>query len=114
MNYRGGFVTPCSYIDGMIKVMTQKEYHQQINERFYGFVESNFPEYDMYDEMGGRMNLMADGKGDNSIEYHQSRHELTSLNWASEKTKSDLFEMEMYLNRVIIPNVNRLKEDLVF
>jgi hypothetical protein len=98
----------------MIKVMTQKEYHQQINERFYGFVESNFPEYDMYDEMGGRMNLMADGKGDNSIEYHQSRHELTSLNWASEKTKSDLFEMEMYLNRVIIPNVNRLKEDLVF
>jgi hypothetical protein len=36
------------------------------------------------------------------------------LNWASEKTKSDLFEMEMYLNRVIIPNVNRLKEDLVF
>jgi hypothetical protein len=98
----------------MMKVMTQKEYHQQINERFYGFVESNFPEYDMYDEMGGRMNLMADGKGDNSIEYHQSRHELTSLNWVSEKTKSDLFEMEMYLNRVIIPNVNRLKEDLAF
>ena len=94
--------------------MTQKEYHQQINDHFYGFVESNFPEYDMYDEMGGRMNLMADGKEDNSIEYHQSRHELTSLNWASEKTKSDLFEMEMYLNRVIIPNVNRLKEDLVF
>jgi len=57
---------------------------------------------------------MADGKGDNSIEYHQSRHELISLNWASEKTKSDLFEMEQYLHRVIIPNVNRLQEDLAF
>ncbi len=94
--------------------MSQKEYHKQINERFYSFIESNFPEYEMYDEMGGRINLMADGKADNSIEYHQSRHELISLNWASEKTKSDLFEMEQYLYRVIIPNVDRLNKDLAF
>jgi hypothetical protein len=98
----------------MIKVMTKKQIQQEINSRFYSFIESNFPEYEMYDEMGGRMNLMANGKGDNSIEYHQSRHELISLNWASEKTKSDLFEMEQYLHRVIIPNVNRLQEDLAF
>jgi hypothetical protein len=97
-----------------IKVMSQKEYHKQINERFYSFIESNFPEYEMYDEMGGRIRLMADGKTDNSIEYHQSRHELISLKWASEKIKSDLFEMEQYLYRVIIPNVDRLNKDLAF
>ena len=48
--------------------MTKKQIQQEINSRFYSFIESNFPEYEMYDEMGGRMNLMADGKRDNSIE----------------------------------------------
>ena len=92
--------------------MTKKQIQQEINSRFYSFIESNFPKYEMYDEMGGRIRLMAGGRGDNVIEYHQSNHSLSTLNWASEKTQSDLVEMEQYLYRVIIPNVNRLKEDL--
>ncbi len=93
--------------------MTQKEYHQQINNRFYSFVESNFPEYQMNYEMGGRIYLIPEGQKD-SIEYHQSRHELVCLNWANEKIKNDLEQMERYINMVIIPNVNRLKNELVF
>ena len=44
--------------------MTQKEYHQQINNRFYSFVESNFPEYQMNYEMGGKIDLTPEGQKD--------------------------------------------------
>lgn len=93
-------------------MINKKQIQQEINNRFYSFIESNFPEYEMYDEMGGRVILMENGKADNSIEYHQSRHELSSLNWTNAKTKSDLGKMEMYLNINIIPNVSRLNKDL--
>jgi len=32
--------------------MTQKEYHRQINSRFYAYVEENFPQYEIDDSEG--------------------------------------------------------------
>jgi hypothetical protein len=113
---RFGFPTSFLYIHGVkviIKVMMQNEFQQQVNNRFYSFIESNFPEYQINDERGDVMYFRPEGQKD-SIEYNQLKHELNCLNWSNEKIKNDLEQMEQYLNMVIIPNVNRLKMDLAF
>jgi hypothetical protein len=93
--------------------MNKKEYHRQINERFYAYVEENFPEYIVDSSEGfGRIYLIPKhGYGD-SIEYHQSRHDLCCLNYASESTKENMEVMENYINNNIIPYVNLLAENL--
>jgi len=85
--------------------MTQKEYHRQINSRFYAYVEENFPQYEIYHSEGyGRVYLIPkDKKTDNSIHYHQSRHDLCCWNYANESTKKDMKKMENYINNNIIP-----------
>ena len=95
--------------------MTQKEYHRQINSRFYAYVEENFPQYEIDDSEGyGRIYLIPKAesrRNDDSIEYHQSRHDLCCFNMASESTKRDMEKMENYLNNNIISFVNLLKKD---
>ena len=93
--------------------MTQKEYHRQVNARFYAYVEANFPQYEIdHSEGYGRIYLIPKhGYGD-SIEYHQSRHELCCMNNASESTKEDMFTMEKYINNNIIPFLQLIEKDL--
>lgn len=93
--------------------MTQKEFHRQVNARFYAYVEENFPQYEIdHSEGFGRIYLIPKhGYGD-SIEYHQSRHELCCMNNASESTKEDMFTMEKYINNNIIPFLKLIEKDL--
>jgi len=98
--------------------MTQKEYHRQINSRFYAYIEENFPQYEIDDSEGyGRIYLIYKGimgsnlpavENKNSIEYHQSRHDLCCFNMASESIKRDMEKMENYLNNNIILFVKSL------
>jgi hypothetical protein len=82
--------------------MTKREQHQHINKLFYNYVEQNFPEYTIsFDEGGGRVYLIPkSNKANDSIEYHQSRHDVCCVNWASSKTKTDTIAMEKYLNKI--------------
>jgi hypothetical protein len=82
--------------------MTKREQHQHINKLFYNYVEQNFPEYTIsFDEGGGRVYLIPkSNKANDSIEYHQSRHNVCCANWASSKTKTDTIAMEKYLNKI--------------
>ena len=82
--------------------MTKREQHQHINKLFYNYVEQNFPEYTIsFDEGGGRVYLIPkSNKANDSIEYHQSRHDVCCANWASNKTKTDTIAMEKYLNKI--------------
>ena len=93
--------------------MTQKEYHRQINSRFYAYVEENFPQYEIdHSEGYGRVYLTPKyGYGD-SIEYHQSNHDLCCMNNASESTKEDIEAMENYINNNIIPFLKLVEKDL--
>jgi hypothetical protein len=82
--------------------MTKREQHQHINKLFYNYVKQNFPEYTIsFDEGGGRVYLIPNSnKANDSIEYHQSRHNVCCANWASSKTKTDTIAMEKYLNKI--------------
>jgi hypothetical protein len=82
--------------------MTKREQHQHINKLFYNYVKQNFPEYTIsFDEGGGRVYLIPkSNKANDSIEYHQSRHDVCCANWASSKTKTDIIAMEKYLNKI--------------
>jgi hypothetical protein len=89
--------------------MTKTEIKRQINKRFYQYIENNFPEYDIDTGEGyGRIYLVpkeGDDRGNNSIEYHQSRHELVCFNYASKKTHEDVAKMQSYISNNIIPFV---------
>jgi hypothetical protein len=92
-------------------MFTKKDYHKNINKRFYNFVETNFPEYEIdSNEGGGRIYLIPkDGDGaNNSIEYHQSHHDVICFKHASPKTHGDVDKMEKYINNSIIPYVKIL------
>ena len=40
--------------------MTQKEFHRQVNARFYAYVEENFPQYEIdHSEGYGRVYLLS-------------------------------------------------------
>lgn len=91
-------------------MMTQKEYHKQINKRFYEYINNHYPEYKIDSSEGyGRVYLIPETR-DDMIEYHQSYHTLCQLNWASDKSKQNMLEMEKYINENIIPVVNLISE----
>jgi len=75
--------------------------HKEINSKFYSYVNENFPQYQIDSSEGyGRIYLVPD-KNDDSIEYHQSRHDLCQLNWASDESKKDVETMEVFLNDLL-------------
>ena len=82
--------------------MTKREQHQHINRLFYNYIEQHFPEYTIsFDEGYGRVYLTPkSNQANDSIEYHQSRHDVCCANWASSKTKTDTITMEKYLNKI--------------
>ena len=81
--------------------MTKKEIHKEINRRFYQYINENFSEYTIDANEGyGYIYLIPEHR-DDCIEYHQSRHNLCQLNWASDKSKQDMFKMEMFLNELL-------------
>ena len=93
--------------------MNKTETKRQINKRFYQYVEDNFPEYDIDAGEGyGRIYLIPKDnnvdKSCDSIEYHQSRHELVCFNNASKKTHEDVAKMQSYISNNIIPFVTLL------
>jgi hypothetical protein len=94
--------------------MNKTEIKRQINSRFYQYVNDNFQEYEIDGGEGnGRIYLTpkeGDNRGDNSIEYHQSRYDLVCLNCASKKTHEDVAEMQSYISNNIIPFVNTVLE----
>jgi hypothetical protein len=87
-----------------MKKMTKREMHSEINKLFYEFVDKNFPNYVIDDSEGyGRVcltNTESDGI-DDSIEYHMSRHDLCSFNWASNQCKEDEAVMEEFLAKLV-------------
>jgi hypothetical protein len=88
--------------------MLKKEYHKQINKRFYAFVENEFPQYTIDSGEGyGRIYLIPkEGIMDDSIMYHQSEHYVQVLNFASEQAKQDCLRMQDYIVNNIVPFVN--------
>ena len=60
--------------------MTKTEIKKEINRRFYVYVETNYPQYELdFDAGYGRVYLVpkeGDDRANNSIEYHQSNHDV--------------------------------------
>jgi|15BtaG_2_1085339.scaffolds.fasta_scaffold08239_2 hypothetical protein len=92
--------------------MTKREYHNEINRRFYDFINHNYKDYEINDEMGGRI-LLVD-KDDNIIEYHQSQHTVETYGWHAEdedKVKDHADDMRNFLNTFIISQVKKEYEE---
>lgn len=81
--------------------MTKKEIHKEINRRFYQYVNENFPEYTIDNSEGYGYIHLIPKRRDDSIEYHQSRHDLCQYNWASDKSKQDTLKMKLFLNELL-------------
>ena len=83
--------------------MNKTETKKQINKEFYEFVERVFPQYIIDSSAGdGTVDLIPEnGKGDDSISYHQSRHDLCIYNWASDSTKEDEIVMNIFLKHLL-------------
>ena len=97
------------YKEIKIKVMLKKEYHKQINKKFYEFIENVFPQYEIdHSEGGGRVYLMPKDQisASNSIMYHQSEHYVEIFNYASDQAKQDCLRMQDYIVNNIVPFVN--------
>jgi len=94
--------------------MNKTEIKREINRRFYIYVETNFPQYELDFEGGyGRVYLIPKkgNKADNSIEYHQSHHDVICFNYATKQTHEDVAQMQLYINNNIIPFVKLIIED---
>lgn len=94
--------------------MNKTETKREINRRFYVYVETNFPLYELeFDSGYGRVSLVpkeGEDRSTNSIDYHQSDYSVMCSNFASKETKENTFEMQTYINNNIIPFVNTFIE----
>jgi hypothetical protein len=85
--------------------MTKKQFHSVINKDVYDYMEQYFPEFIIGDsEEGGRIYFVDSTSPTpihDSIEYHQSRHTLCTLDWTSERVKDVERELESWINALI-------------
>ena len=82
-----------------IKVMTKKEMHREIRERFYDILEEKFPYYSIdSDGFGGRVQISNDN---DVIEYHMTRHTICSYPDMSYQGKADEKQMELIINDLV-------------
>ena len=82
-----------------IKVMTKKEMHKEIRERFYDIIEEKFPYYSIdSDGFGGRVQISNDN---DVIEYHMTRHTICSYPDMSYQGKEDEKQMEIIINDLV-------------
>jgi hypothetical protein len=88
--------------------MTKKEKHSAINNEFIDKYEDDF---NIDDEIGGRLvltpiDMSSITQGENSIDYHMSRHTVDVYNWSSLDTQDQVIEMEEFIESL------RVKYDL--
>lgn len=85
--------------------MTRKQFHTAINKDVYEYMNQHHPDFIIGDsEEGGRIyfrDSTSSSQLKDSIEYHQSRHELCTLNWASDKVKAVEQELKSWINALI-------------
>lgn len=86
--------------------MTKTQLKKAINRDVYTYVEERFPEFiiDHSWNDGGRVYFVDSTSrcpADDSIEYHQSRHTVCTLNPASDKVKAVEKELESWINALI-------------
>ena len=79
--------------------MTKKEMHSAINKQVYNWLDERNIPFEL--EMGGRVTVMIGKSSDDWFDYHQSRHEVCILNWASDEAKLLARELEEYIDVVI-------------
>jgi hypothetical protein len=75
--------------------MTKTERNKSINKLVYRFAEKLGYEVDMTEI--DVMFISPDGNMDNDIQYRRSTQDVYDANWSSEKTKSDVEELEQYI-----------------
>jgi hypothetical protein len=75
--------------------MTKTERNKSINKLVYRFAEKLGYEVDMSEI--DVMFISPDGNMDNDIQYRRSTQDVYDANWSSEKTKSDVEELEQYI-----------------
>jgi len=75
--------------------MTKTEKNKSINKLVYRFAEKLGYEVDMTEI--DVMFISPDGNMDNDIQYRRSTQDVYDANWSSEKTKSDVEELEQYI-----------------
>jgi hypothetical protein len=75
--------------------MTKTERNKSINKLVYRFAEKLGYDVDMSEI--DVMFISPDGNMDNDIQYRRSTQDVYDANWSSEKTKSDVEELEQYI-----------------
>ena len=75
--------------------MTKTEKNKSINKLVYRFAEKLGYDVDMSEI--DVMFISPDGNMDNDIQYRRSTQDVYDSNWSSEKTKSDVEELEQYI-----------------
>lgn len=75
--------------------MTKTERNKTINKLVYRFAEKLGYDVDMSEI--DVMFISPDGNMDNDIQYRRSTQDVYDANWSSEKTKSDVEELEQYI-----------------
>ena len=75
--------------------MNKTERNKTINKLVYRFAEKLGYEVDMSEI--DVMFISPDGNMDNDIQYRRSTQDVYDANWSSEKTKSDVEELEQYI-----------------
>ena len=75
--------------------MTKTERNKSINKLVYRFAEKLGYEVDMSEI--DVIFISPDGNMDNDIQYRRSTQDVYDANWSSEKTKSDVEELEQYI-----------------
>ena len=81
--------------------MNKTEKKREIIKQFLTYIENEFSQYTIEDDGdGGRIMFYPDNlDNDGVIEYHRNNG-LCSYNWAPERTKLDMAEMEKMLNKI--------------
>ena len=75
--------------------MTKTEKNKSINKLVYRFAEKLGYDVDMSEI--DVIFISPDGNMDNDIQYRRSTQDVYDANWSSEKTKSDVEELEQYI-----------------
>lgn len=80
--------------------MTKREIRNAINKQVYQFAESLG--YQISDDGNGSCVSFTpeDGGGDDVIDYHRSEQYTVTLNWASDKIKSDAQLIDQFIIKI--------------
>lgn len=98
LDWNGSDLTEQEHLRYIFHYSTKTQINKIKNKKFFEYLESNFPEYEINDEEGGgRVILSFNNKSDDAIEYHRGRFEVYCSKYACKKTQDDVETMEDYL-----------------